>query len=191
MTSDQDMIVSGQSRDAWEELSAAATCGLPPEGSAHTRYEQRLRNAIDAILALRPSPSISEGEVEAALRETLVGGRIEILLDAMEGSPTRAFGHTPLVALQPEFAVEAAKAIRDLIGVTRSLAASKARATTEVEVKALLAVEKAAREMPRATPAPGAASTHHQFSIEAAVVWQLDAALTKLDAARSALVGGE
>jgi len=86
----------------------------------------------------RRSPSISEGEIEAALRETLVGGRIEVLLDALEGGPNNISGGLVAVTIHPTFATKAAKAIRDLIGVTRSLeASSKARATTEVEVKAL------------------------------------------------------
>ncbi len=47
------------------------------------------------------------------------------------------------------------------------------------------AVIAAARKMPRETPAPGGAGTVHDFKISAATVWALDAALTKLDAARS------
>jgi len=40
----------------------------------------------------------------------------------------------------------------------------------------------AARDMPRATPAPGGSSTEHDFKIAAHAVWRLDRALKKLDA---------
>jgi hypothetical protein len=44
-------------------------------------------------------------------------------------------------------------------------------------------VAEAARQMPRATPAPGGASTEHTFTISAGAVWTLDRALQQLDAA--------
>lgn len=46
----------------------------------------------------------------------------------------------------------------------------------------LEAVVSVARRMPRATPGPGGNSTIHQFGIAAGTVWELDAALTALDA---------
>jgi hypothetical protein len=45
---------------------------------------------------------------------------------------------------------------------------------------ALQRVAKAAKAMPRETPAPGGAGTMHDFSIEAGVVWDLDRALDHL-----------
>lgn len=45
-------------------------------------------------------------------------------------------------------------------------------------------VERAARLMPRCTPAAGSAGTRHPFEISAGVVWANDIALRKLDALR-------
>lgn len=64
------------------------------------------------------------------------------------------------------------------------------------EYAGLLAVEKAARNLPRRTPAPGGASTEHDFKIAAAYVWENDLALKRLDDIRAALpsegdTGGE
>ncbi len=52
------------------------------------------------------------------------------------------------------------------------------------ELAALRRVETAARNMPRVTPAAGAAGTIHRFALSAAAVWALDAALTELDRVR-------
>lgn len=54
---------------------------------------------------------------------------------------------------------------------------------------ALRRVERAARFMPRETPAPGGVGTEHPFMIEAGVVWALDYALTALDRHREATHG--
>jgi hypothetical protein len=56
-----------------------------------------------------------------------------------------------------------------------------------VELLLLLDVEKAARKLPRETPAAGGCSTVHSFAIEAAHVWANDAALDALDQHRAAL----
>lgn len=50
------------------------------------------------------------------------------------------------------------------------------------EVAALRKVVEAARQMPRQTPTPGAASTPHPFILFAHQVWGLDTALRDLDA---------
>lgn len=55
----------------------------------------------------------------------------------------------------------------------------------ETENEALLAVEEAARNLPRETPAPGGAGTEHPFMIAAAHVWDNDRALGQLDKLRS------
>lgn len=49
------------------------------------------------------------------------------------------------------------------------------------EVQALRKVVEAARQMPRRTPAGGAASTPHPFILFAYQVWGLDTALRDLD----------
>lgn len=57
----------------------------------------------------------------------------------------------------------------------------------ETENDALLAVEGAARSLPRRTPAPGGAGTEHPFMIAAAHVWDNDRALGNLDKVRALL----
>ena len=55
----------------------------------------------------------------------------------------------------------------------------------------LEAVVEVARQMPRATPAACGSGTAHNFQIEAATVWALDCALTRLDAALAASLNSE
>jgi hypothetical protein len=47
-------------------------------------------------------------------------------------------------------------------------------------IERLEAVERAARKMPRKTPAPGGCSTVHMIGIEASAIWALDTALDGL-----------
>lgn len=67
-----------------------------------------------------------------------------------------------------------------------SIRATAARAAEEAAHKWRCqdAVIAAARKFPRETPKSGGAATLHDFKIPAAVVWELDAALKALDAAR-------
>lgn len=52
----------------------------------------------------------------------------------------------------------------------------------EWRAAAIARVIAAARNMPRATPGPGAGCTVHQLPISASAIWELDAALNDLDA---------
>lgn len=110
----------------------ADMAGMPSEWLE--RAVQAVGVPHDAPPAFRALPSPSDAQVDAALRETLVGGLIETLLDALEGSATTGFSVLPVIALQPEFAKNAAKAIRDLIDISRA-AYSTPRPLGEYEPK--------------------------------------------------------
>lgn len=64
---------------------------------------------------------------------------------------------------------------RAMYAWTRTGAPAQGWSVPEIE-KALILLLAAAKLMPRATPAPGAAGTVHNFPIEAAYVWALDGA---------------
>ena len=112
-----------------------------------------------------PQPATSTAEVE---RSILAGGIVSRLLDAIGGSPTRAFGEAPIIALGPEFAIEAAVGLSALVAAFSAALEDKKRAVDALAV-AIEALEAGAARDGR--------PVHAQLLAEAARVAR--AALTK------------
>jgi ATP:corrinoid adenosyltransferase len=133
--------------------------------------------------------NLAIGDAIVAIRATLRSAPIvATTADPIATTTTQA----EMLALADEFMGEAKahSAMGDTGERTKCLRAAYALrklAESTALAEALTELEEAARHMPRATPAPGGASTIHNFEIEAAWVWANDRALKKLDDARTAL----